>query len=197
MCVCTNTRLQMASLKFTIVSVVTVASIVVIIFCLQRKSEQSVKNSESEQLIKTRSTCNCAKDVSREVEHIDDYEDEQDLDRPTNKVTIDKEDNQLTIHTEVHIPRLRHQPELVTEKFTVIIPTYKRVELLKRILENYCKLTSHIDSIIVVWNNIEEPIPDTLKYFSCSVPVHLKQETTNSLNNRFKPFPEIMTEGIE
>ena len=190
----------MASLKFTIVSVVAVASVVVIIFSLQRKYEQSVNDNESEQLIKnseTRSTCNCAKDVSREVEHIDDYEDEQDLDRPTNKVTIDKEDNQLTIHTEVHIPKLRHQPELVTEKFTVIIPTYKRVELLKRILENYCKLSSQIDSVIVVWNNIQEPIPDTLKYFKCSIPVHLKQETVNSLNNRFKPFPEIRTEGIE
>ena len=190
----------MASLKFIIVSVVTVVSVVVIIFSLQRKSEQSVNDNESEQLIKnseTRSTCNCAKDVSREVDHIYDYEDEQDLDRPTNKVTIDKEDNQLTIHTEVHIPRLRHQPELVTEKFTVIIPTYKRVELLKRILESYCKLTSHVDSIIVVWNNIQEPIPDILKYFSCSVPVHLKQEKVNSLNNRFKPFPEIKTEGIE
>ena len=105
------------------------------------------------------------------------------------------EDAQLTVDAEIKVPELQYQ-SIENEKFTVIIPTYKRVELLKRVLENYCKLTSHIDSIIVVWNNIEEPIPDTLKYFSCSVPVHLKQETTNSLNNRFKPFPEIRTEGM-
>ena len=105
------------------------------------------------------------------------------------------EDAHLTVDAEIKVPELQYQP-IESEKFTVIIPTYKRVELLKRVLENYCTLTSHVDSIIVVWNNIQEPIPDILKYFSCSVSLHLKQETTNSLNNRFKPFPEIRTEGM-
>ena len=84
----------------------------------------------------------------------------------------------------------------VPDRLTVIIPTYKRVVLLKQVLSHLCGLDSLVDCIIVVWNDIEEPIPSDLLQFSCSVRLYLKKETTNSLHNRFIHYPEIRTEGI-
>ena len=84
---------------------------------------------------------------------------------------------------------------LVPDKFTVIMPTYKRVVLLKQVLSHLCGLDSLVDCIIVVWNNIEEPIPSDLLQFNCSVRLYFKKEATNSLNNRFIHYPEIRTEG--
>ena len=85
----------------------------------------------------------------------------------------------------------------VPDRFTVIIPTYKRVVLLKQVLSHLCSLDSLVDCIIVVWNDIEEPIPSDVLQFNCSaVRLYFKKETTNSLNNRFVRYPEIRTEGI-
>ena len=84
---------------------------------------------------------------------------------------------------------------LVPDKFTVIVPTYKRVVLLKKVLSHLCGLDSLVDCIIVVWNNIEEPIPSELLQFNCLVRLYFKKEATNSLNNRFIHYPEIRTEG--
>ena len=83
----------------------------------------------------------------------------------------------------------------VKDKFTVIIPTYKRIKLLTRILNNYCSLTSHIDALFVVWNDLQTDIPESLKQLKCGVTLYWKKEKTNSLNNRFIPYPEIRTEG--
>ena len=84
----------------------------------------------------------------------------------------------------------------VLDKFSVIIPTYRRVILLKRVLSNLCDLESLVDCIIVVWNNIAEPIPDDLLQFNCKVRLYFKKEATNSLNNRFIHYSEIRTEGM-
>ena len=97
----------------------------------------------------------------------------------------------------VRRPILKVDPERISEfnKFTVIIPTYRRVLLLKRLLFNFCNLTSLVDTVIVVWNNVEEPIPKNLLDITCHVRLFFKKEEVNSLNNRFKHFPEIRTEG--
>lgn len=82
------------------------------------------------------------------------------------------------------------------EKFSVIIPTFKRMKLLTKVLENYCKLPTHIDTIIVVWNDINTEIPSSLKEFSCDpIRIVVKKSKVNSLHNRFLPYHEIRTEG--
>lgn len=85
---------------------------------------------------------------------------------------------------------------LSMDKFSIIIPTYKRVKLLKQVLENYCSLQTHVDTIIVVWNNIKEAIPKEIKELSCKVKLVLKTPSVNSLNNRFIRYPEIRTQGM-
>jgi len=114
----------------------------------------------------------------------------EDEGKPLHKETVDNSDNKLSIQAELKVPPFRS----LSDKSTVIIPTYKRINLLKKVLRNYCSMISHIDSIIIVWNDVEEEIPETLKSFPCDVTIHLKREKVNSLNNRFKPFPEIRTD---
>lgn len=84
---------------------------------------------------------------------------------------------------------------VVRNKFSIIIPTYKRMKLLLRVLNNYCALPSHVDMIIVVWNDLETEIPPLLSGFPCNATLHVKKEKINSLHNRFLPFSELRTEG--
>ena len=117
-------------------------------------------------------------------------EKEGDTGNVLHEETTDNGENKLSIPVELKVPAFQS----LTDKFTVIMPTYKRVNLLKKVLKNYCSMSSKIDSIIVVWNDLEEEIPDSIKSFPCEVTIHLKKEKINSLNNRFMPFPEIKTE---
>ena len=84
---------------------------------------------------------------------------------------------------------------LSMDKFSIIIPTFKRVELLKKVLNNYCSLHTHVDTVVVVWNNLREAIPNEILNFSCQVNLVIKKQTVNSLNNRFILYPEIKTQG--
>ena len=93
------------------------------------------------------------------------------------------------------IPPFQKYVSVVRNKFSVIIPTYKRMLLLVKVLNNYCSLPSHIDMIIVVWNDLETPIPESLTNFKCNATILVKKEKVNSLHNRFLPFPELRTEG--
>ena len=81
------------------------------------------------------------------------------------------------------------------DKFTVIIPTYKRNILLKKILTNLCTLGYMIDCVLVVWNDLQADIPQELLEFNCGVTLVFKKEKRNSLNNRFRYYREIKTEG--
>ena len=69
------------------------------------------------------------------------------------------------------------------------------MKLLTQVLKNYCALSSHIDTIIVVWNDLEVEVPAALQKFECAVSIFVKKAKVNSLHNRFLPFPEIRTEG--
>ena len=76
------------------------------------------------------------------------------------------------------------------EKYTVYIMTYDRDELLKRVLKNYAQ-SVFVKSIIISWNNLQRVPPD-LSDFADGKELHVIQETTDSLNNRFKPHPELI-----
>ena len=81
-----------------------------------------------------------------------------------------------------------------TEKFTIIVPTYKRNYCLYTILRHYCKM-KHVAQIIVLWNNIGEKIPRYLTKQKCRSAVKFMKMAENRMTTRYILYPEIKTEG--
>ena len=98
-----------------------------------------------------------------------------------------------------HAPQLPHLVvPLATQEektFTVVIQTYQRLNLLRRLLPHYCNM-SCVDRILVVWNNVNVSVPQELSEMPCSRAglIFLPMQR-NSVRNRFQPFPEIRTKG--
>lgn len=72
------------------------------------------------------------------------------------------------------------------------------IEGLKEALVFHCSLPC-LQKIIVVWNNLESPAPtrnsDDSLLTDCAVNVTVLPQRDNSINNQFKPYNEIETEG--
>ena len=80
--------------------------------------------------------------------------------------------------------------------FTVLFPTYKRNDILGRVLHFHCNFAL-VDRVIVVWNDVDKPtIPENFINYNCSKELFFKRPLANSVNNRFIPYPEIRTEGM-
>lgn len=100
-----------------------------------------------------------------------------------------------TLHKED--PALGHRSDSTEEqRFTIIIQTYNRTDILLRLLNHY-QAVPHLWKIIIVWNNVGEQTP--LKLWNSlgphPVPVVFKEQTSNQMRNRLQPFPEIDTDG--
>ena len=80
-----------------------------------------------------------------------------------------------------------------SDKFTIVMQTYKRTDILKRLIRHYTSV-SKVDQILVVWNNVGEPLPSDI-VSSSSVPVKFLIQPVNNVRNRLQPFPEIQTSG--
>ncbi|XP_040910459.1 exostosin-like 2 isoform X2 [Toxotes jaculatrix] len=82
-------------------------------------------------------------------------------------------------------------------KFTIIIQTYNRTDVLLKLLNHY-QAVPHLQRIIIVWNNVGEQTP--LKLWNSlgphPVPVVFKEQTSNRMRNRLQPFPEIDTDAV-
>ncbi|KAF0046992.1 hypothetical protein F2P81_000625 [Scophthalmus maximus] len=82
-------------------------------------------------------------------------------------------------------------------KFTVIIQTYNRTDILFQLLNHY-QAVPHLQRIIIVWNNIGEQTP--LKLWNSlgphPVPLVFKEQTGNLMRNRLQAFPEIDTDAV-
>lgn len=82
------------------------------------------------------------------------------------------------------------------QRFTIIIQTYNRTDILLKLLNHY-QAMPHLQRIIIVWNNIGEQTP--LKLWNSlgphPVPVVFKEQSSNRMRNRLQPFPEIDTDG--
>lgn len=94
-------------------------------------------------------------------------------------------------------PALGHRSDRTEEqRFTIIIQTYNRTDILLRLLNHY-QAVPHLWKIIIVWNNVGEQTP--LKLWNSlgphPVPVVFKEQTSNQMRNRLQPFPEIDTDG--
>lgn len=95
-------------------------------------------------------------------------------------------------------PTQDHHSDSIEEeqRFTIIIQTYNRTDILLKLLNHY-QAAPHLQQIIIVWNNIGEQTP--LKLWNSlgphPVPLVFKEQTINNMRNRLQPFPEIDTDG--
>ena len=84
-------------------------------------------------------------------------------------------------------------------KYTIIVQTYKRNDLLKRFLGHYSHQSFPLlDQIIIIWNNIGVPLERAMFQQAISqagVPVRFIVTKINSLRNRLQPHPQIQTAG--
>ncbi|KAJ7268242.1 hypothetical protein O6H91_Y399300 [Diphasiastrum complanatum] len=79
-------------------------------------------------------------------------------------------------------------------QFTLLTMTYDaRLWNLKMYVKHYSRCAS-VREIVVVWNKGQPPNP--LTEFDSAVPVRIRVEGKNSLNNRFKPDPQIKTRAV-
>lgn len=82
------------------------------------------------------------------------------------------------------------------QRFTIIIQTYNRTDILLKLLNHY-QAVPHLQQILIVWNNVGEPAP--LKLWNSlgphPVPVVFKEQKRNLMRNRLQPFPEINCDG--
>eukprot|EP01018_Ginkgo_biloba_P027159 Gb_22358 [translate_table: standard] len=79
-------------------------------------------------------------------------------------------------------------------QFTLLTMTYEaRLWNLKMYIKHYSRCAS-VREIVVVWNKGQPPNPET--DFDSTVPVRIRVEKQNSLNNRFKPDPLIKTKAV-
>ncbi|CDO99835.1 unnamed protein product [Coffea canephora] len=78
-------------------------------------------------------------------------------------------------------------------QFTLLTMTYDaRLWNLKMYIKHYSRCSS-VREIVVVWNKGKRP---ELSEFDSAVPVRIREEEENSLNNRFKMDPEIKTRAV-
>jgi hypothetical protein len=79
------------------------------------------------------------------------------------------------------------------DKYTVVLTSYSpRISMLRGAVKHYsrCPSASHVT---IVWN---AGTPPDLSLIPSAVPIRIRTESTNSLNNRFKPDSEITTRAV-
>ncbi|XP_034410462.1 exostosin-like 2 isoform X3 [Cyclopterus lumpus] len=89
------------------------------------------------------------------------------------------------------------EEEQEEERFTIVIQTYNRTDILLKLLNHY-QAVPHLQQIVIVWNNIGKQTP--LKLWTSlqphPVPVVFKEQTSNQMRNRLQAFPEIDTDAV-
>ena len=82
-----------------------------------------------------------------------------------------------------------------TDKCTMIMLTYRRLKSLPRVLNNYCNIAM-LDKLLVIWNDIENPVPQSILDLSkqCTVNITFIESEENKMSNRFLPREEIETD---
>ena len=81
-----------------------------------------------------------------------------------------------------------------SEKFSIIVPTFKRNYCVYTVLRHYCKM-KYVATIIVLWNNLGEEIPRYLKKIKCRSTLKYIKMKENRMTTRYILLPEIQTEG--
>ena len=87
-----------------------------------------------------------------------------------------------------------------SEKYTIVVMTYKRDDLLKRFLKHYNqKSFPELKKIVVIWNNIGVPLyeKEFVSSISNAAPITFIKPKTNTLRSKMTPHPEVTTNGEE
>lgn len=82
------------------------------------------------------------------------------------------------------------------DSFTLIMQSFNRTDLLLKMLNHY-QAMPQLHSIIVVWNNVGQEMPQELweSLGPHPVSVYFKKQSVNLMRNRLQTFPEIQTQG--
>ncbi|KAM3866183.1 exostosin-like 2 [Diretmus argenteus] len=90
-----------------------------------------------------------------------------------------------------------HDEGTEEERFTIIIQTYNRTDVLLKLLNHY-QAVPHLQQMIIVWNNVGEQTPQKLwdSLGPHPVPVVFKKQSANLMRNRLQPFHEIDTDAV-
>ena len=87
--------------------------------------------------------------------------------------------------------------DYIPDKYTILIPTYKRTTGLLDVLDHYCYATN-VHKILFIWHNVGTPIPKRVTSYSrCHVPFKFLEPGHNLMSDRFRLTPDVETEGKE
>ena len=86
--------------------------------------------------------------------------------------------------------------DIEKEQFTIVMMTYQRPSLLRKLIPHYCNTGAHLSKFILVWNDVGGVIPRDILNHPCEVPLIIKLPSKNQLTNRFFPYSEIETDGM-
>ncbi|XP_077472486.1 exostosin-like 2 [Stigmatopora argus] len=100
-----------------------------------------------------------------------------------------------------HKREVTENPDMISitqqEEFTIIIQTFKRDDILLKVLKR-CLVVPHLQKILVVWNNVGQPpsqkLQESLRHHR--TPIIFLEQKINSMQNRLQPFPEIHTDAV-
>lgn len=85
---------------------------------------------------------------------------------------------------------------VVSNKFSILIGTWDRVSLLRKLILHYQK-SRFIHKIYVTWHNPAiKPPEDFLRSLRKKPPVEILTQRYDSLNNRFNPIPNLETKAL-
>lgn len=86
--------------------------------------------------------------------------------------------------------------DLRDDKFTIVIQTYKRPDVLKETIRRFLEDESElIDQFIIIWNDLDS-VPPSDWYSPKGVRIHYQRSEVNSLNQKLKPQPRARTKAI-
>lgn len=86
--------------------------------------------------------------------------------------------------------------DVTNERLTLVMPTYKREDILPAVTKHYCSMGDSIERILIVWNDVRTPIPPSLLSLKCEIEMMFLVSKENKLTNRFLPRKEILTRGL-
>ncbi|KAF4972588.1 hypothetical protein FSARC_861 [Fusarium sarcochroum] len=86
---------------------------------------------------------------------------------------------------------------LIEDKFTIVLQTYKRPTQLEKTLAHLTAAEiPSLGEIVVVWNDDEIEPPKDYISGDTNVSVRFRRSKENSLNQKFLPDPDYMTQGV-
>ena len=109
------------------------------------------------------------------------------------------EDSPTKVHiVKQEVLKLKWNVFTTSEKYTIVVMTYKRNDLLKQFLMHYNqKSFPRLEKIVVIWNNIGVPLNETT--FVSNIPnaatIKFIVAKSNTLRNKMTPHPEVTTNG--